>query len=74
MMNFAARMQAVASLLIMLIALFLNITYKPFIYHQHDTLETFSLLTSALTLLSGLVTTLGNAYVIRRRRPNSLWI
>ena len=26
-----------------------------FIYHQHDTLETLSLLTSALTLLSGLI-------------------
>ena len=50
-----AQMQAIASLLFMLIAMFLNITYKPFIYHQHDTLETLSLLTSALTLLSGLV-------------------
>ena len=50
-----AQMQAMASLLFMLIAMFLNITYKPFIYHQRDTLETLSLLTSALTLLSGLV-------------------
>ena len=29
--------------------------YPAFIYHQHDTLETLSLLTSALTMLSGLI-------------------
>jgi hypothetical protein len=53
-LSFGVQLQTITSLGILVCSLLLHISYRPYVFYQHDKLEMLSLVTSSCTFLAGL--------------------